>query len=306
MNQTLPELLFLTDSHGLYFTHAIKNHLLMPFKASVCKVNGATIAGLKNVDSFTAALDKYKNFLQNKSRSSLVFIQLGEVDCGILIWLKAEKNNNTIQEECFKTVDIYMQFIADLEAMGFNNIVVTSATLPTINDEDHIGEIISLRRKKVQATYRQRTDLTLFFNQNLEENCQKNSIEYIDATDSFLDKKTMSCDSKFRNKRIEDHHMEYSQACIVWANSIRSYIIKKYNLHYPSVKKIAVFDTYIKKLNKNSKTLDSDMLFKIKKTDVVNFEISDVIGQSLILEKVSVNDIELDSSFRFARISHFF
>lgn len=301
----LPKLIFLTDSHGMYFLNSIKKNLLKPFVGDVCIAHGATISGLKNPNSFTAASKTYKDFLVNKPKNSYIFMHLGEVDCGILMWLKAKKNGSDIKSECTKTIDIYMNFISELKLEGFNNIIVTSATLPTISDDDHVGEIISLRRRQVDANFKERTELTLYFNKELEKYCMLKNIDFIDPTIDFINSNTKFTHVKYRNKKRGDHHMDKNMAAVIWAKYLRSYLFTRFDVNVQSMIKIAQQNTFVKKLNIIAKELPDEMFLEIDKGAIVEIEVLEEIGNTLLLNRMLVNNIVLDSDFKFIHAPHF-
>ncbi len=303
--EQLPKLVFLTDSHGMYFLNSIKKNLLKPFVGDVCIANGATISGLKNPNSFTAASKTYKDFLMNKSKDSYIFMHLGEVDCGILMWLKAKRNGSNIKSECIETIDIYMKFIDELKLEGFNNIIVTSATLPTISDDDHVGEVISLRRREVDANFKERTELTLYFNKELEKYCMLNNIDFIDPTTDFINSNTNFTHAKYRNKKRGDHHMDKNMAAVVWAKYVRNYLLTRFDVNVKSITKTAQQNTFVKKLNVIAKNLPDEMFLEINKGTIVEVEILEKIGNALLLNRISVDNIILGSDFKFIHAPHF-
>ncbi|WP_347464028.1 hypothetical protein ABEF85_14740 [Acinetobacter thermotolerans] len=298
------ELIFLTDSHGLYMARAIKNDLLHPFNIKVKRMNGATVSGLKNPNSFTAASKDYEKLLSTKKpKNTKIFMQLGEVDCGILLWLKAQKNGTDVLYECDKTIQDYINYVKKLNTLGFDKIILTSPTLPTITDDDDIGEIKSLRRKQIKATYRERTDLTLYFNKMLKEACQLHKIDYIDLTEDFLDYKTMLCKERFRNSNIEDHHMEYDEASIVWAKAIKQYLYRVSDKDQKIVFSKVIKDTYAKQLKKKS-TYIPDKIYPLNIGDTLSYHFIYEKGKYIHVENLHVNGKKIDNSYIFLVKKH--
>lgn len=198
---------FLGDSHIQYFDYGARNGLYFPNQVKTCLVSAATVSGLRNENSFTKAAPKFRKFLQGCEKDTIPIFQLGEVDCGILIWLKAAKHKTSIDEQVTETCNIYLDFLQEVRDLGFREVAVTSATLPTILDTDVSGAVVSERRSKVKANLRQRTDLTLDFNDRLSEHCKGSGFRFIDATHRFLNGDSELCKPEFRNARRGDHHM---------------------------------------------------------------------------------------------------
>lgn len=293
-----PKIVFLTDSHGLYMARAIKNDLMHPFDIVVKRMNGATASGLKNPNSFTAAAKDYEELLSTiDPLKTKIFMQLGEVDCGILLWLKAQKNNTHVYSECDKTIRDYINYVKKLKSLGYEDITLTSATLPTITDDDEIGEIKSLRRKKVKANYRERTDLTLYFNNELKSLCLLNNINYIDLTEDFLDKETMLCHEKFRNSNSEDHHMEYDEAAIIWAKKIKEFLYSGESKALLNINKV-IKNSYAKKLKKKSSYI-SDKIYPLLVNDILSYNLIDDNGKYLHVENLHVNNNKIDNTYVF-------
>ena len=217
---SLAPLLFLGDSHSRYFRHAAKSNRFPNREVHACEVHAATAAGLVNMDSFTRAAQTFKDFLSDKPVNSTPVFHLGEVDCGILIWLRSAKNSTSVESEMERSIEAYFHFLDELTNIGFDDIVVTGATLPTLNDTDHLGAVASERRKKVDATQRARTDLTLRFNERLEQEANLRGFQFVDVKDIVLDPVTDLVHTSFRNKNPADHHMDTRKAADVWAKRI--------------------------------------------------------------------------------------
>ena len=302
----LPKLLFIGDSHIELFKFGATHDLYKPFQHETCMASGATASGLQNTNSFTRASEKFKDFISKHSKNSEIIIQLGEVDCGILIWLKANEANITPEQQMQISLQSYNNFLTELIELGYKNILITSATLPTINDEDSVGEIISIRRQKVKATFKERTQLTLKFNTGLKEICNILNLKFIDASGFFLDPNTQLCNTEFRNKDKTDHHMDNHKASLVWANKINSYLFNKYDISSKKMKMLCKQDSFIKKFKISSKILDADLVYEIMKGDVIEIEKYSHDNYYAYAKLVTVNENKiLNSDFKFIHISHF-
>lgn len=300
-----PKLLFLGDSHIGLMKFGGAQGLYEPFEYEVCMASGATASGLQNLNSFTRAGEKFKEFIKVHPKNSEIVIQLGEVDCGILIWLKSQERKINPENQMLISLQSYQEFLKEIVDMGYKNIIVTSATIPTINDEDSVGEVISIRRQKVNATFKERTLLTLKFNSELNNICAELGIKFIDATEEFLDTENMLCNSKFRNKDKTDHHMDNNSASVIWAEKINNYLHGKYDISHTKIKLICNQDSFIKKLKFNSNVLNDDMLYKVNKGDVITADKYSHNLNYIVASNVTVNDKKINSSLRFVHLSHF-
>ncbi|MFT4021748.1 MAG: hypothetical protein QM666_09555 [Acinetobacter sp.] len=300
-----PELIFLGDSHTCYFDYGIKKGLYKPYKASTCIVDEATALGLKDSDSFTGESKRFREFLIDKPKNSYIFLHLGEVDCGVLIWFEAQKNQISVQDQAKQSIDAYFEFIEGLRSEGYNNIIITSATLPTINDDDHASEIVLLRKQKVSATFQERTDLTVYFNKLLRTRAKKVGIQFIDVTTSFIDRATNFTHLKFRNKKLGDHHMDNNYASVVWSKHINDFIQSNHRLSTSKSIRIAKVDTFVKALDVLAKDLSNDLIVNVKNGDKLIFEVIDHYGKTIVIKNAKLNGRKLKDTFKFIHAPHF-
>ncbi|WP_193059295.1 hypothetical protein [Halomonas sp. 3A7M] len=300
----MDKICILGDSHTVYFSYGVRNGLYYPFEVDVCTVSAATAAGLRNDDSFTQAAVRFKEFLRDKEKTSLILFQLGEVDCGILVWLRSKKYGTSLNEEMDKSISAYVDFVQELQAEGFSNIGITSPTLPTINDKDHAGVVISERRKKVSASQHERTETTLIFSEKLKERFERLGVFYIDASSGFIDEVGRLCNVKFRNKNAKDHHMDNELASVVWATRVRGVAKSIFNKCPPySFKGVALKDTYLKKLPMHSRNLSDESKLFIPKGSLISFNNYDS-NKFSFFESVCIEGSPVDEGFNFIYPPH--
>lgn len=212
-------LLFLGDSHLAYFRSAAQSKRFGPRVVQFCEVGGATAVGLRNPNSKTNALGVFRHVLTIARPGSIIVIQLGEVDCGFVIWYRAEKYGEGIESQMDESIASYFAFVDEAIELGFQRIIVTGATLPTIRDGQDWGGIANLRRE-VTATLRERTELTLAYNRELERNAEQRSLLYVDITADVLDPVTGVVRDEFRNADSRNHHLDYEQAAGCWVRQL--------------------------------------------------------------------------------------
>ena len=196
----------LGDSHIAIFDYIKKNKLLNNFLLDVIEVGGATAQGMINPNSKTDALRIFMTRLKNAKRFQSVILQLGEVDCGFVIWYYAEKYSVSIDKQLNKSLNNYMAFILQIKQLGFEDIIVMSAPLPTIADNQDWGNVANARRE-ISASLKERTALTLRYNALLAENCKQNDIRMLDLTQFLLDENTGLLQHEFLNADKLDHHL---------------------------------------------------------------------------------------------------
>jgi hypothetical protein len=199
-------ILVIGDSHVAVFKYINKNHK-MGYYFDTAYVSGATSLGIANPNSKTNALKIFKNKLQNTPKNTPVLIQMGEVDCGFVIWFLAEKKQTSVKEQFAKSIKNYKNFLLnELIDKGFEKIIVMSATLPTLKENtEGLGEIANLR-KEVKATQIERTQLTLNYNKELKVFCETHPNLYFLEFDNDMLNVEGVIKKEFLNKDPLDHH----------------------------------------------------------------------------------------------------
>jgi hypothetical protein len=206
----------LGDSHVRYMSAAQRQKLFARRKIAVREVGGATAVGMRNPNAMTNAIGQFQDFLKRKKKKSIIVIHLGEVDCGYVIWYRADKYNETVAHQLDQSVAAYFEFVDGLLAQGFKHIVITGATLPTITDGEQAGEVVKLR-SAIRTTQRERTDLTITYNARLKEQAERRHLPYTDITASVVDPETGLVKQTLRSPDREDHHMNVPLAGALWA-----------------------------------------------------------------------------------------
>jgi hypothetical protein len=171
-------------------------------------IAGATASGVLNPNSSTRSGAIFKQRLRRAKRWQQVLLQLGEVDCGFVIWQRAQREGLSVEQQLAVTLDSYESFIRQVLEMGFARVIVLSAPLPTIGDlaSEWVGPVASAR-KEVKATQLERTRLTMRFNESLAERCEGLEVVFVDATSRQLDPSTGLIDSRFLRATNLDHHL---------------------------------------------------------------------------------------------------
>lgn len=171
-------------------------------------IAGATASGVLNPNSSTRSGAIFKDRLRRAKRWQQVLLQLGEVDCGFVIWQRAQREGLSVEQQLAVTLDSYAAFIEQTVALGFARVIVLSAPLPTIGDlaSEWTGPVAS-ERKQVKATQIERTRLTTRFNEGLAERCAALGVAFVDATSRQLDAATGLIDPRYLRATNLDHHL---------------------------------------------------------------------------------------------------
>lgn len=206
------------DSHARALKHAVRQGLVSrPCK--VTAVGGATAVGLRHPNSQTNALNIFKEALFPVKPGTTPVIQLGEVDCGFVIWYRAAKYGESIESQLNQSIEAYFKFVDELLAGGYPSVVITGAILPTIGDGQEWGEIARIRRE-VTTTLRERTDLTLEYNEMLRKEAKLRRLPFIEITDKIMDKERRIVSDYFRHPDPLNHHLDPGKAGLLWATEL--------------------------------------------------------------------------------------
>lgn len=192
--------LVLGDSHVEVFRGQVH---VRGVRWAVQLVGGATALGMVNPNSKTDALRIFDERLNDAPLWQPSLFMLGEIDCGFVIFYRAEKHGTPIEEQLEESVGNYLAF---LERHAARRRIVLSAPLPTIRDGQTFGEVADARRE-VKATLRERTAITLRYNTRLEQRCHEAGIEFVDVTAPQFDPATGAIRENLRRPDPTDHHL---------------------------------------------------------------------------------------------------
>ncbi|OYD81040.1 hypothetical protein [Azospirillum brasilense] len=209
---------FIGDSHVQSFEVAAALRLLNR-KARCLLVPGATSIGLRNPESQTHAVALFKEALLPALADAIPVIQLGEVDCGFVIWWRAQKHGDCVERQLADSVAACAAFVDDLLDAGYPTLVLTGAVLPTIRDGQSRGKVARARHE-VTATLRQRTELTHRYNARLRHEAEARGLPFVDITPRITDPESGLVAEEFRNRNPRDHHLEPVRAAEVWAEAL--------------------------------------------------------------------------------------
>lgn len=196
-------ILVLGDSHAAIFEKSVWQFILKKYQIHVAWVGGATVSGLENPNSKTQAIATFSEKVR-ETQPDIILLQLGEVDTGFVIWFRAEKYRFSVEDMASQAIERYEKLITDLSQHA--RVIVVSAPLPTIKDNQDWGEIANLR-SEISASQYERTELTLAFNKTINQFCINCDVEYINLDrDSLGENGIVSED--LMNRNAEDHHYD--------------------------------------------------------------------------------------------------
>jgi len=211
------KILVLGDSHSEIFNYCNKKQKNIYFQVII--VPGATAQGSVNPNSNTNALNIFKKELNNITYNNFeyIIINLGEVDCGFVIWYRKDKYNISIEKQLKITTYNLNNFIKSeiLPYFESSKIIINGSVLPTIEDNTDKKYLTGLR-SEVNASQIERTNLTIEYNNILKQISLENGYNYMDITNHILDNETNIVNKLFLNKNIYDHHLDNENTYNLW------------------------------------------------------------------------------------------
>ncbi len=206
------------DSHiGTFKYAAEQGWIARP--CAFLQVAGATAVGLRNPNSQTNALEAFASALLPAKLDVTPVMQLGEVDCGFVIWWRAAKLGESVASQLEASVDAHLAFADRLLREGYASLVLTGASLPTIRDGQDWGAIAN-KRSEVTASLADRTDLTLRYNAMVRAGAEARNCPFIDIAPAILDPSTGTIADLYRADDPNDHHLHNARAGRLWADAL--------------------------------------------------------------------------------------
>ncbi len=210
----------LGDSHLRYFKWVACHQLWYNTRFNFFDVPGATAMGMANPNSKTNALKLFSEHLSALDNIEYVLLSLGEVDCGFVIWYRARKYGVSVKEQMDTSFENYVGFIENIVSLHGARIIIASVPLPTIQDGQDWGEVANLR-KEVKATLKERTDLTIRYNEILRSYCEKEGHYFLDYTSFTMNPETGLIADRFLERNPLDHHLASSAVGPVLAKELK-------------------------------------------------------------------------------------
>lgn len=210
------------DSHTRVFKYIQTRRMLKQTTLHVTEVMGATCLGMANLNSKTDALRIFQSSISTIPKTEYLLFMLGEVDCGFVIWYRAEKYGMSVDEQLIKSLTHYTEFLKGLQKNGYNQIIVCTPHPPTIKDGLDWGKVAHMRRS-VTATQRERTDLTFRFNFALRKFCSETGMYLLDTENDFINPLTQLVNDKYKNRNIRDHHLEGSSIAPIYIQKLHEF-----------------------------------------------------------------------------------
>ena len=208
------------DSHSRVFDALSVDGGLRHTVVDVHWVLGATALGLANPNSRTHALEQFRSALRHVPAEETLVVVLGEVDCGFLVWHRAQQRGTAVRDEAATSLARFTEFLESLLAEGRTSLVVALVPPPTVPDYRQWAGLDNARRH-VTASLEERTALTREYNDRLRAWAAAHDVRVLDYEQDLLDPRTGLVDERFRNPDPLSHHLERAAFARVVAGRLR-------------------------------------------------------------------------------------
>jgi hypothetical protein len=159
-----------------------------------CSLRTAGARGLKNPLSGSGSVQIFQRRIALAKTWQPLIFEVGEADTGFFIFDRAAKRGQSHEELMHQSIDIYLDFLREVQAQGFEQLFVLSA--PATGGDRHIERGGTFPQKE-------RTELTQRFNEELER--RADFYTYVDITTPTLDPATGVLASQFVDPDDPDH-----------------------------------------------------------------------------------------------------
>jgi hypothetical protein len=132
---------------------------------------------------------------------------LGEVDCGFLIWYRAQKYRVSVEDQLDESFRNYAAFLDEIRERGRYQVIIAAVPPPTLLDGQVWGDVADAR-KEIHASLAERTELTKVYNERLRGWTQRTGRSFLDYEADVLDPSTGLVRSNLRNPDPLDHHLD--------------------------------------------------------------------------------------------------
>jgi hypothetical protein len=210
----------LGDSHTRYFRHLQATAPLRRTRLRVFNVTGATASGLKNPSSKTRAVASFRSLLRTARRDQALLLQLGEVDCGFAMWMRAERRRTPIEVELEDAIGHYLDFVAEIRGRGFRRVMLATVPPPTIEDWNRWRGPIGHLRRQVKADLPERSRVTRLFNQRLRLAAPGAGFDFLDVEDALVDPHTAIVRPELLSEEPGDLHLNNERTARIYRGAL--------------------------------------------------------------------------------------
>lgn len=193
------------DSHVRVYRHVRSRMSNVALTTTV--VRGATAYGILNSMSNSGASQRIEYSVRNTPEGQPVLLQLGEVDCGSLLWRLGERRNVAPVALLETAQERYFRFVDDLDR---HPMIISGVTPPTVDDYTlYQGD--SNPRYGLTASWNARLQLARTWNSRVSAWCADEGHVYLDVLEPFLTTDGAAVRQALLPYSPSDHHLDSGQ-----------------------------------------------------------------------------------------------
>jgi hypothetical protein len=214
----MPSIYVIGDSHTEGFKYLENNNLDKRITiVGSCVAAGRTAQGLNKTRNRKIFIDR--TISDFDGNADYIALQFGEIDCAYTLWSRMKIHNTTKAEEIEYAIAGIKSLANDLQEYTVNNIILLGPIIPLVSKyQDDVPAYIS-KRRTINESYRERTELVLSFCNKLREEANTLGYLYTDINDNIIDRTTKLAKLKYRDKKTL-HHLGVRTSAKLWTNSM--------------------------------------------------------------------------------------
>ena len=222
------KLLVFGDSHARVFGYMKTK--INDIDIKTFSISESTARGCLSFQKTLISPTEFNDFVNepnNLNKYDYISIMVGEIDCCSLIWDQSKKKKTSIEEQLKISTDNLFEFIEKHVCNYFppEKIIICGSILPVIKDDIVWGNVHNIR-KGVGGNQKEKTDLTIKFNNILKDFSENKNMNYIDIVDDTIGENGL-IDDKWLDVDIYEHHLPSDKVWKLWYNKINNLYLNK-------------------------------------------------------------------------------
>jgi len=195
------KIMVIGDSH----TEVFEGYIGEDYIFEQIRCHGATARGAISPITKTDSLKIFRNGLATKE-ANRVIIELGEVDCGYLIWIKNKQTKEPILDLMNESIDRLIKFVEEEVYQYFEpKDVIMMSVIPPIIEDMTDKRFLEGNRGGVNPSLEERISLIRTWNKRLAIECKARGWKNLNINSRITAEERVI--QQFRNPNPWDHHL---------------------------------------------------------------------------------------------------
>lgn len=199
--QDAEKIMVIGDSH----TEVFEGYIGKDYIFEQVRCHGATARGAISPITKTDSLKIFRNGLATKE-ANRVIIELGEVDCGYLLWMKNKQTGEPLLDLMNESIDRLIKFVEEevYQYFGPEDVIMMSVIPPIVEDMTD-KRFLDGNRGGVNPSLAERRSLTRMWNKRLARECSARGWKNLNINPKITTGEEVI--QQFRNPNPWDHHL---------------------------------------------------------------------------------------------------